>query len=144
MKINIRTATPEDYPAIASLIKNELGYPLVDEPKLYARLDAMRLSDSHVTAVAVLEDRVIGFVGFFKGMAYNYDDDYIQILAIATLSDLQNKGVGSQLLRWVEDYALDNNAHIIKLTSRLKRTEAHLFYESNGFTRISYGFSKEV
>ena len=144
MRIDIREAQQVDYPTIGELIKNELAYPLVDLEKLYTRLNKMKTDVMHATVVADIGGGVAGFVGAHRGLAYNIETEYIQILAIAVKKDLQNRGIGSRLIKWVEDYAVANNAERIVLTSRLHRVEAHAFYESNGFIKKSYGFMKEV
>jgi len=144
MNVCIREFCPDDYSSIAGLVKNELGYPQVDANKLYARLEAMKADGKYKTFVAEAEGRVVGFIGIFIGIAYNYDEEVIQISAMAVLKELQNKGIGSQLIKWVELFAIANNMHIIKLTSRLHRAEAHAFYESNGYIKKSYGYSKDV
>ena len=79
-----------------------------------------------------------------RGLAYNVVGEYIQITALAVLNDLQNKGIGGQLLKWAEEYAFNNDIHRIVLTSRSHRTGAHAFYKSNGYVMKSYGFKKEL
>lgn len=143
MKIEIREAQPADYKAIGELIRNELGYPHIDIEKLYVRLDKMKADDAHKTIVAENEGEIIGFIGTHRGLAYNVETEYIQIFAMAVKNDLQNNGIGTQLIQWAENYAIQSNAERIILTSRLHRTEAHMFYEGNGFIKKSYGFMKE-
>jgi len=143
MRIDIREAKQGDYLAIGELIKNELAYEKVDLEKLYTRLSKMKIDDMHITVVADMGGEIAGFIGAHRGLAYNIETEYIQILAMAVKKDLQNRGIGSQLIKWVEDYAAANNAERIVLTSRLHRVEAHAFYEGNGFIKKSYGFMKE-
>ena len=143
MQISIREANTGDYHAIGELIKNELGYPQIDVEKLYIRLDKMKADDAHMTVVAESNGETVGFIGTHKGLAYNVETEYLQIFAMAVRKELQNKGIGSQLMKWAEDYAIKNDLERIILTSRLHRVEAHAFYEGNGFIKKSYGFMKE-
>jgi len=144
MRLDIRQARTEDNMPIFELIKNELGYPQVDYKKLCARLENIEADARHLTVIAEADGQVAGFIGIYIGIAYNYDNEFIQITALAVRKDLQNRGIGSGLLKWVEDYAAKNNIQILKLTSRLHRVEAHAFYERNNYEKKSYGYSKEI
>jgi len=144
MQLTIREAIPADYWAIHSLIANELGYDQTDYNKLCARLDLMNADTNLSTIVAVAEEKVVGFVGLRKGLAYNIDGEYMQVTALAVRKELQNKGIGSRLMKWTENYALSIGIHNIVLTSRLHRTGAHAFYESNGYVKKSYGYKKDL
>jgi len=104
----------------------------------------MKASDNYLTIVAESDCNIIGFLGFFKGIAYNYEDEYIQIIALAVSKEHQNKGIGSKLLRWVEEYAINHSIRSIGVNSGLKRTDAHKFYEHNGYLIYSYGFAKDI
>lgn len=143
MNFNIREARSDDYSSIFLLIKNELGYEHIDYDKLCIRLELMKASNAYFTVVAEYEKCIIGFLGLHKVIAYNVDGECMQISALAVSKNLQGNGVGSQLLRWAEEYAIDNNIRKIVLTSRLHRTGAHAFYEANGYEKKSYGFKKE-
>ena len=44
MQVSIRKASKSDYPAIASLVKNELGYDDINLDTLFERLGKMILS----------------------------------------------------------------------------------------------------
>jgi len=144
MQIRIRKSQDEDNISIGNLIKEVLGYKDLDFEKLFNRLQKMKSDDSHLTIVTEYEGKVIGFIGFYKGIAYNYDGEYIQILALAVSKKHQNKGIGSQLLKWVEDYAIEHGIQSFGVNSGLHRAEAHRFYENNGYLKKSYGFIKDI
>jgi len=140
--ITIQEAESKHYSSIHGLIINELGYDQLDFEELIIRLELMKADDKYLTVVAEMEGRVVGFVGLYKGIAYNIDGEYLQISALAVLKDRQNKGIGKRILKWVEEYAANNDIQNIVLTSRLHRTDAHAFYEKNGYEKKSYGFKK--
>ena len=144
MQLTIREAKADDNMSIYELIKNELGYQQLDYEKLLDRLEAMEQDDKHLTIVAVAGGRVVGFIGILRGIAYNIVGEYIQIVAFAVVDDLQNKGIGTQLLNWVENYALDRNIRVFEVSSNMRRLDAHSFYEKNGYTRTSYSFKKTL
>lgn len=144
MQVRIRKSQYEDNISIGNLIKDVLGYKDLNFQKLFNRLQNMKSDDRHFTIVAEYEGKVIGFMGFYKGIAYNYDGEYIQILALAVLREYQNKGIGSELLKWVEDYAIKQGIRSFGVNSGLQRAEAHRFYENNGYLKKSYVFSKDI
>ena len=144
MQLTIRKAEPDDYLSIHALICNELGYAQTDYDKLCSRLEIMGSDSKYTTTVAESDGRVVGFIGLCRCIVYNVDGEYMQITALAVLEELQNKGVGSQLLRWAEDYALSVGVKNVVLTSRFHRTAAHAFYEGNGYEKKSYAFKKDL
>jgi len=144
MQIDIRLADSGDDAPICELIKNELGYQQLDADKLCARLRRMEADDRHATAVAVVDGQVAGFIGLYRGIAYNCDGEYIQILALAVSERYRRKGVGSRLLRWAETYAAERGINSFGVNSGVHRAGAHIFYERSGYVKKSYGFGKDI
>ena len=66
----------------------------------------------------------------------------------AVLSDImirknfQGKGVGKEALRKIEEFLKKINIGILILESGVKNTQAHEFFEKNGYTKISVEYSK--
>ncbi len=141
-KINIRNIIKSDYMSVYNLIKNSLGYDnnITD---LSARLDRL-IDNGYITLAAELNGVVIGFVGFLIMSAYEFEGDYIRILALASDKGYQNIGVGTALLNAVEKYATDNGVSTIALSSGTERTEAHCFYENRGYHKYGFGFKKKL
>ena len=144
MSITIREANECDYLAIGNLIKHELGYDDVNFSLLFDRLKKIRFDDNHMTYVAVMDEKIVGFIGVFKYITYEIDAEYLLVLAMAVSQKHQNQGIGSMLLRQAEQFAVDNNIFHVRLTSNLKRLDAHIFYERNDYVRKSYGFLKSL
>ena len=143
MQIGIRTAEAGDYSKIYSLIINELGYEHLDYEKLCIRLDRINEDAKQMTVVAIHDGSVAGFMGINRYTAYNYDGEYLQIVALAVSKDMQSKGIGTCLTSWAEEYAIKYKMPAVVLTSRLDRAEAHAFYEHRGYSKVSYGFRKD-
>ena len=141
--MNIRLMLQKDYEEIANLIINELGYPNQQPEDVYKRLDIIRKSDNHQTLVACIDDTVVGFIGLYRTVTYE-DDENIRILAFAVSEKYQRQGIGDALLKEAFDYAEKNNIKIMKLGSAFHRTNSHLFYEANGFERSGFSFSKDL
>lgn len=142
MQLKIREAEKKDYDSIYQLIRNELGYGQVDYEKLCVRLDLIDSDDKQLTVVAEDNGRIVGFIGICTGVPYNYEGEFMQVLALAVSGDMQKRGIGAELMSWVEEYARKRGISCITLTSRLHRADAHAFYESIGYANRSHGYKK--
>lgn len=138
----LRTIRERDYPAVAALVQNELGYSGLHQARFFERLRCMEEQEAHTTFVALQADQVVGFIGLVKGIAYELDGCYLRIIALAVSRSHQNMGVGSALLRHAQAYAEALGISTIAVSSGLQRLPAHAFYEKNGFVKKSFGFSK--
>jgi predicted N-acetyltransferase YhbS len=55
----------------------------------------------------------------------------------------RRQGVGGKLVRYIEEKARDRNCYFVMFMSLAKRKEAHIFYESIGYSKnIAQGFKK--
>ena len=144
MMVHIREAEPKDFHAIYGLMKNELGYPDLNETETLKRLEYFRQSGDWATFVAVLDNEIAGFIGTMKGMAYNIEGYYAEIVALAVSEKARRSGVGTALVNEAEKWARLNGIHEIGLHSNMKRLEAHIFYEKNGYAKKSYWFYKQL
>jgi len=139
-----RKADEPDYQDIIKLMKNELGYPDLDEAEAVARLDYFRRSDDWETFVAVVDINVVGFIGVMKNIAYNIDGYYAQIMALAVAEKARRHGVGTSLVKRVEEWSLSYGITDIAVSSNMRRLDAHAFYEELGYTKKSFSFKKSL
>ncbi len=144
MAYSIRTIEEGDYPHIADIIRNDLGYKDSSDKKVEIRLNAIRDHKDYITYVAVYEDKVVGFMGLLRGKAYEIDGEYVRVAALAVKKEYQGKGVGSRLLAEAEEYARRVKAVAIVLNSGLQRESAHRFYERRGYFKKGYSFKKSI
>ena len=139
----IREALEPDFSTICELMKHELGYPNLDQAEAIKRLEYFNSNDDWVTYVAVNEyGEIIGFIGVMKGLAYNIEGYYAQIMALAVSEQSQRQKIGTKLVRKAEEWSLSNGIINIGVSSGLKRRGAHIFYERNGYTKRSFSFIK--
>lgn len=135
-------AQQDDFISVFELIKVELGYTELDFEQAMKRLGFFASSKNWCTYVAVRDDKVLGFVGITKGIAYNIESEYAQIMALAVSEKYRHKGIGTLLLKQAENWALMNGIKNIGVNSGLHRPEAHQFYEHNGYCKKSFSFGK--
>lgn len=80
----IRKAEEQDFSAICTLMKNELGYSDLNEVEAINRLKYFSDNNDWVTYVATDNcGEITGFIGVMKGFAYNIEGYYSQIMALA-------------------------------------------------------------
>lgn len=58
--------------------------------------------------------------------------------------EFRSLGIGSQVLKYVENYARQKELLIIDISSSIRRKQAHKFYEKNYYTKSYFGFDKRV
>jgi GNAT superfamily N-acetyltransferase len=64
--------------------------------------------------------------------------------AVGVLPSFQGKGIGKEMMAYAMDRCKDNRCYKMMLSSNEKRTNAHRFYESLGFTRHGFSFKAEL
>ena len=57
---------------------------------------------------------------------------------------MQGQGIGSVMMEHAIGFARERGCKSVKLTSNLKRTDAHRFYERLGFEKTHAGFKLKL
>lgn len=138
----IRKCELSDITSVYELIKNELGYSKITESDVQKRFELMSLLENYNVLVAEIDGKVCGFISTVKEISLEVDGEFLRVIGLAVRSEYQRSGIGSALLRAVEDIADEHNYGVITLSSNFKRTEAHKFYEKQGYSKTSYTFKK--
>jgi predicted N-acetyltransferase YhbS len=139
----IREAQEQDFPAICTLIKDELGYSKLNNAETINRLRCFSESNDWITYVASDDSgEILGFIGVMKGLAYNIEGYYSQIMALAVSRKSQRKGIGSKLVKKAEEWSITNGITDIGVSSGIKRLDAHAFYQKNDYVKKSFSFIK--
>ena len=67
-----------------------------------------------------------------------------EIMELAVAPEYRNRGLGADLLREAQVAALAQGCVRIELACNMLRSDAHRFYEREGFRRYHYKFSKPL
>ncbi len=140
--IRIRTAEVKDSEIIARLV-GELGYPA--EPReITPRLEALARSDTGIAFVAEIDSRVVGLATghVFSAIHSTHPVGWLSSLVVS--SDAYRQGVGRALVDAAESWVRSRGAVRINLTSALRRTDAHEFYEHLGYLHTGVRLTKEL
>lgn len=129
-QINVREIEITDYHDIHILSK-ELGHFCSIE-KVKDRITYITKNTKDIILVAQQNNEVIGFI---HGSPYEllYSDSIINILAFVVKEEYRNIGVGSVLLKSLEDWAKEKGYFGIRLVTRFERIDAHRFYQKHGY-----------
>ena len=122
----IRFAAPDDAGAIAALSRDEIEHGLPwtwREPRVR---HAIADRDTNVIVVGPP-----GAVAAFGVMYYTDDDAHLLLFAVHR--SRQRQGVGSALLRWLEQAARAAGAQRIRVEARMDNVAARSFYNEHGY-----------
>ena len=110
-------------------------------PEYEAQFDRIAASTNETLFVAELGGAVVGTFELMIARSLPYRASTSCILeAVQVRPDMRGRKIGEAMVRWAMDEARRRGAQKLKLTSNLKRADAHRFYERLGFTRSHAGF----
>lgn len=133
----IRKIKENDIVEINKINEEELGYTYPLDKSL-TQLKKIMNDPSHHYLAVYEDDNSKKILGYVHAEAYEeiYNDPALNILAIAVLSSCHHSGIGTQLIRWLENKAVENGFKSIKLNSGISRKSAHKFYEHIGYIHV--------
>ena len=140
--LTIRVAELNDAAALAQLMC-ELGYATT-ESEMQRRMKKISTDERYRTFVAVLDGKACGMIGTLTSLSYEHNDPGGRILAIAILSRMRRHGIGRTLIATAEKDFAQRGVRRIALNTRLAREDAHKFYESLGYERNGFRFTKDL
>lgn len=128
----------EAYPVMDQLrpIGKEAFSHLVDEMRGGGNYQLFGLRDGPNGEIRAL-------VGLELGTTL-YHGKHVWVHDLVVDEPYRDRGYGSRLLAWVDDWAEERDCTRIELASGLWRDRAHEFYEDNGMERYCYTFKKEL
>ena len=130
--MSIRSAISEDYEAIKNLL-DQLDYPNT-EGFLHHRM--IQLIDQPSSALLVYESdgRVDAFMSIHFIPQLGLEGDIARISYFAVDQSVRGKGIGRQMEAYCEQMARSRQCDRIEVHCHLRRTDAHRFYEHQGYT----------
>ena len=138
--VRIRPAAVDDGAALELLVR-QLGYD-ENAADILARLAAME--QRGLTAlVAELDGRVVGCLATSIMPVLHRPKPVGRISMMVVEEGLRSQGIGEQLVRAAEAWLKDQGCGMIEVTSNMKRTDAHRFYQRLGFEPTSYRFARD-
>lgn len=130
--LSIRPMTENDAEPVSDLMP-VLGYA-ASTTMIRERFFSIPVGSSDCLFVAETTDEIVGFC-HVKGIRRVDSDGYGEILTLVVKVSHQRSGVGRALVQRATEWIFAIGFSRVRLGSGVHRTEAHLFYESLGFTK---------
>ena len=144
MEVRIREIEERDYPDALKIWNGEIGNNFFTAENFSSHHDRFKGNENYKAFVAELENKVVGILYVMKYAPWGTDSEQFWIQCIAVKSDMQGKGIGTKLLEHLEKYSKEIGVGYITLNTGFKRTDAHAFYERNGYSSGNYAYDKKL
>lgn len=140
--MNIRLAYSKDAGAIQNLIA-QLGFSHSCE---FISTKLEKLLDSPNDQIFVYEDNatVKGIITLHFSVQLAFEGDFMSIGYLVVDENSRGQEIGKQLEEFATQVARDRSCSLIEVYSQAKRTDAHRFYERQGYTVTEKFFSKSL
>lgn len=138
----IRPVTTADVKQL-SVLCGMLGYP-ADPEVVVRRMERFLAHPSTSIHVAVLGNKLVGFISFIHEPLFHQDGNCGTITALAVHNEHQGKGIGKLLVNEIENVAREAGCIKISVASGMQRLEAHEFYRRLGYLEITKRFVKQL
>ena len=138
----VRSPRAEDAADIAALM-TELGYPS-PAAEIPARLKALSGEPGSIVWVAEIEHRIVGVATARTFAGLHVATPVAWLTALVVAERMRGKGVGKQLVAVAEEWARQQGAAKLALTSALHRAEAHEFYKRLGYDHTGVRLAKTL
>jgi GNAT superfamily N-acetyltransferase len=137
----IRPAEAKDCAALARLI-GQLEYRVSPE-EVRERLAVMQAED-RLVLVAELEGEVIACLSTSVMRVLHRPAPVGRISMMVVDEPFRGRGIGTELVRAAEQALKERGCYMVEVTSHVRRTEAHRFYERLGYARTSVRLAREL
>lgn len=139
--VTIRAAALADAPVLSELL-GQLGYPATVQ-EIPARLSALSNFPRAVAIVAINGyGEVVGLATSHILPSIHDNDPVAWLTTLVVLEDARGAGIGSALVRHVEQWAAENGARRLSVTSGMHRKATHDFYVKRDYENSGLRFTK--
>ena len=101
-------------------------------------------AEDRVVLVAELDGAVVGCLTTSVMRVLHRPALVGRISMMVVDETLRSRGIGAHLVRAAEEALATQGCYMIEVTSHMRRTEAHRFYERLGYARTSVRLAKEL
>jgi GNAT superfamily N-acetyltransferase len=142
--IEMRRAEHKDLAAIVALLADDDLQKLASNEVTNmheAAFSAIDADSNQILAVAVVSGEIVGCaqLTFIPGLSSNgFWRCHIEAVRVARAQ--RGQGFGAQMFDWIKSQARAKNCQLMQLLMDRSRTDAHRFYESQGFQANHHGF----
>lgn len=138
----IRDIKVEDAKAISDLL-GQLGYPKKSE-FIAENLKKIVNDGKYKGIVYEKENKVVAFITMYFSVQIGYEGEVLTISYFIVDENARSKGIGKEMEEYCTALAKKRKCAYMDLYSNAKRTDAHRFYERQGYTSYEKYFMKEI
>jgi len=139
----IRRAQATDAHELSELL-TQLGYPS-SASEISGRLETLAKYNGAIALVAINGlGEVVGLVTGHLVPSIHDNQPVAWLTTLVVLEDARGAGIGSSLVGQIEQWAVENGAKRLAVTSATHREEAHAFYEKRAYDRTGVRFGKRL
>ena len=142
--IEIRECRKADFEQVLVLLNQLWPKKSLDKGRLRKAYDRRLCSRNQFHICAAMDSEVIGFCSLTVSNSLSHQGYLGFVDELVVDEQHRGRGVGTLLLHRITTIAMKNGCQGIALDSDLHRTDAHRFYEQQGFTKRAYLYSKEL
>jgi glucosamine-phosphate N-acetyltransferase len=143
-EVTTRRCREDDFPEVFGLLKQLYPDQLLDKDKLNRVYTRALHSRNELYDCAVEDKKVVGFCSIWIKESLWQAGGLAYIGEMVVDEDIRGQGIGTLLLENAYLQAKSRSCRRIELDSGFARKEAHHFYESAGFEKRAFVFSKEI
>ncbi|HEY2453103.1 MAG TPA: aminoalkylphosphonate N-acetyltransferase [Scandinavium sp.] len=143
MSCELRPATRDDTDAVYGLIC-ELKQKEYDRNTFAAGFAANLNNPNQRYQLALVNGDIVGLIGIQMMFPLNLNCWIGEIQELVILPQMRGLNVGQRLLAWAEDEARNSGASLMELSSGKVRTDAHRFYQREGYQQSHFRFKKAL
>ena len=141
--LEIKKITHGDLPALAMLYKELMGEEFDPAELSAVAFNRIEANPDYMLIGAFVDAVLVGSLMGVACMDLIFDcRPFVVIENVIVGEAFRGHGVGGQLIAHIEDWAKGLNSSYVILVSGAKRTGAHAFYETCGYTDDVRGFRK--
>ena len=142
MTDTIRAATMHDANELARLL-TQLGHP-TNASQIVETWDTWRAEKNHAFVAERDDGSLAGVVTLHSMLVLHRPKPVGRITSLIVDAPSRGQGIGTALVAAAESELAVRGCGLLEITSNLKRTDAHAFYESLGYERTSFRLAKTI
>ncbi|MBD2724779.1 GNAT family N-acetyltransferase [Nostoc sp. FACHB-892] len=142
MTLEIRIATREDWPLLNQLYADMDGEPPLPSDDVERILTEITQFPNYYIYIAFLNQQLVGTFSLLYAptMMHRGYHKFAVLDAVTVISQMRGEGIGSQMVKAALQFSAEAGCYKVTLSSNLKRTRAHQFYQSLGFEQHGWSF----
>ncbi|WP_425800901.1 GNAT family N-acetyltransferase [Desulfitobacterium sp. Sab5] len=144
MEVKVRNCKITDFDMVFSLFHQLWPGKELDKNKLMDVLSFGLRSSEYEYLCAVLHGKVVGFCALAVVHSFWQEGCIAYVIAMVVDQEVRGCGIGTALMDKAADLSRLKGCKKLELDSAFHREGAHLFYETIGFSKRAFLFSKDL